>query len=299
MMMLGGLYDEPAFARQPQPAYNRTQQLDRETREVEEEQQWKARDFWIAQDLVQVDKMDQERHEVVEQIADAQARLTLHIEGEPMCWARAPAVPLPPPPLAPVQEPASFLSYWPKSSEELRHLMQHDYEPVIDVFSCLSVPEEPAEVMDSPLTGEALLNRPVASNSGFSRPHLELVREEAARVTSFNHSLAALFNGYNSETEPDQKDEEPLISITEEEPMLFGESIWIVISVTEARSNGSSLSLSSIIIMPRGAQSVPTSSASASASNVCGEVDEDELSEHESDASSGSLISVLPSDDEE
>jgi next-to-BRCA1 protein 1 len=416
------------------------EQLDREAREVEEEQQRKARDFWIAQDLAQADKMDQERREAVEQIADAQARLALHIEEEQMRWARAPAVPPPPPPPpAPVQEPASFPSYWPKSSEELRHLMQHDSEPVIDAFSRLSVQEELAEVMDSPLIGEALLNRPVASNSDFSRAHLELVREEAARVTSFNHSLAALLNGYDSETEPDKKDEEPLISITKEEPTpvptpsipdlpsvpvlapaapslapaavpvpipvpapalglratfvndltlpdgqifppgaefmkcwqmvnsggvewpagtelvyvagerlarevgepknvpigsvkvgaevelwtgelkapetpgryvsywrlrdgqgrLFGESIWIDINVTETRSNESSLSSSSIIVMPRGAQSVPTSSASASASNVRGEVDEDELSEHGSDASSGSLISVPTSDDEE
>lgn len=74
------------------------------------------------------------------------------------------------------------------------------------------------------------------------------------------------------------------------------------INVTETRSNESSLSSSSIIVMPRAAQSVPTSSASGGhgTSNVSrSEVEEDELSEHGSDASSGSLISVPTSDDEE
>ncbi|KAJ6483881.1 hypothetical protein DFH09DRAFT_1211561 [Mycena vulgaris] len=83
---------------------------------------------------------------------------------------------------------------------------------------------------------------------------------------------------------------------------LFGDSIWIDIIVMETRSNESSLSSSSIIVMPRGAQSVPTSSASGAqaASHVShGEVEEDELSEHGSDASSVSLISVPTSEDEE
>lgn len=48
--------------------------------------------------------------------------------------------------------------------------------------------------------------------------------------------------------------------------------------------------------MPRGAQSVPTSSASGMATHV---VEEDGSSEHGSDASSVSLISVPTSEDEE
>jgi len=84
------------------------------------------------------------------------------------------------------------------------------------------------------------------------------------------------------------------------EGKLFGESIWVDINV-ETGSNESSLSSSSIIVMPRGAQSVLTSSASGGqgASQVSrGEVEEDALSEH-SDASSVSLISVPTSEDDE
>ncbi|KAF7347595.1 hypothetical protein MVEN_01516400 [Mycena venus] len=516
MMMPGGLYDEPAFARQPQPSYTaysygrpqptasrfshspspspplfrdnsrsrspprrprhetwgtpamysdsdfgfdsmrqqaeqaeqqlharEMEQLEREAREFEqrEEEQRKAREFWIEQDLAQADRMARERREAIDQLAEAQARLELRVEEQQIRWS---AAAVPPIPVAAVAEP-SFPSFWPKSSEELRHLMQHDTEPAIDAFSRLSVQEEPAAVMDSPLTGEALLNRPVETptNSAaflLSQAHHELVKREEnaiaqvrSSVSSFNHSLAALLNGYESENEVEKKDEEPLVSIAKDEPSpvpiiapaapslapaavpvpipvpapvlglcatfvndvtlpdgqifppgaefmkcwqmvnsggvdwpagtelvyvagerlarevggpanvpigsvkvgaeidlwtgelkapetpgryvsywrlrdgqgkLFGESIWIDINVTETRSNESSLSSSSIIVMPRGAQSVPTSSASGGqdASNVSrGEVEEDELSEHGSDVSSGSgsLISVPTSDDEE
>ncbi|KAJ7047961.1 hypothetical protein C8F04DRAFT_1286865 [Mycena alexandri] len=43
---------------------------------------------------------------------------------------------------------------------------------------------------------------------------------------------------------------------------LFGDNIWICINVAETHLNKSSLSSSSTIVMPRGAQSVPVSSAS-------------------------------------
>jgi next-to-BRCA1 protein 1 len=59
--------------------------------------------------------------------------------------------------------------------------------------------------MDSPLTGEALLNRP-----------LEMGQASRAPVTSFNHSLAALLNGYESENE--DKEKEPLVTIIEQAP---------------------------------------------------------------------------------
>ncbi|KAF7337477.1 hypothetical protein MSAN_02220700 [Mycena sanguinolenta] len=357
----------------------------------------------LLQDLA---RADQERREAVDQITDAQARLALRIEEEQMRWVRAPTMP-PTLPTPPVNEPAfsSFSSYWPK--EELRHLMQHNNEPVIDAFSRLAVQEEPA-VMDSPLTGEALLTRTAGKD------------EDTARVTSFNHSLAALLNGYESENEspflsllppsrvlppaapslapaavpvpipvpapalglratfvndltlPDGQIFPPgaefmkcwqmvnsgsvdwpagteLVYVAgerlarevggpasvrigsvrvgaevelwtgelkapetpgryvsywrlrDDQGRLFGESIWIDINVTESRSSESSLSSSSIIVMPRGAQSVPSvpTSSATGTSNVRGEVEEDELSEHGSDASSGSLISVPTSDDEE
>jgi next-to-BRCA1 protein 1 len=58
-----------------------------------------------------------------------------------------------------------------------------------DAFASLSL-QEPA-VMDSPLTGEALLSRPAEP---------EMAQTNKA-PTSFNHSLAALLNGYESEAE--------------------------------------------------------------------------------------------------
>lgn len=287
MMMPGGLYDEPAFARQPQPSYTGysftrpqptasrfshspspspslrnnsrspspplpprhatwnaplrslyeghspvfqplrpqfQQPQELQAREVveqqqrEEEEHRKEREFWIAQDLAQADKMAQERREAMDELAEAQARLALHIEEEQMRWARpvppvaAPAVPEP-------AFPAGFRPFWPKS-EELRHLTQHDTEPAIDAFSRLSVQEEPAAVMDSPLTGEALLNRPVgnAANPDLFLQGLAKRDETTRGVTSFNHSLAALLNGYESESEAEKKNKEPLISITKEEP---------------------------------------------------------------------------------
>ncbi|KAK7007044.1 hypothetical protein R3P38DRAFT_3034986 [Favolaschia claudopus] len=503
MMMPGGLYDEPAFARQPQPqsygyyrpasrfshspspspplfrrspspvatprrvawaspvsyraAYeplypNSTPQLmqpphpvqpwatwqphttQSRREENEQDRQQDMRDEETRRRLIQ--ESQEEIYKAAEREAERHARLQL-VEEQQMRWAAAALPPTPP------TEPA-----WRKSSEELRHLMQHDTEPAINAFSRLSVQEEPAAVMDSPLTGEALLSVSAATSSAannalfhLSQAHKELTRrEEAARITPFNHSLAALLNGYDSENETEKKNEDLLVSITKEEPTpistpspvstpaiippaapslapaavpvpipvpapilglratfvndvtlpdgqifppgaefmkcwkmansgsvewpvntelvhvagerlarefngpasvlvgtvqvgeevdlwtgelkapetpgryvsywrlrdgqgkLFGDSIWIDINVTETRSNESSLSSSSIIVMPRGAQSVPASSASGGrdASTVNrGEVEEDELSEHGSDASSGSLISVPTSDDEE
>ncbi|KAJ7040345.1 hypothetical protein C8F04DRAFT_948739 [Mycena alexandri] len=280
-------------------------------------------------------------------------------------------------------QPSLFPSFWPKSSEELRHLMQHDHEPVLDAFSRLSVQEEPAAVMDSPLTGEALLNRPMEMS-------------QASKMPVFNHSLAALLNGYESENEEkepslvpvpipplglrasfvndvtlpdgqifppgaefmkcwqmvnsggvDWPAETELVYVAGErlarepggpgvvavgsvkigaevelwtgelkapesegqyvsywrlrdgEGNLFGDNIWICINVAETRSNESSLSSSSIIVMPRGAQSVPTSSASGAPGVSRGEIEEYEGSEHGSDASSVSLISVPTSEDDE
>ncbi|KAJ7651681.1 hypothetical protein DFH06DRAFT_1207790 [Mycena polygramma] len=432
MTMPGGLYDEPAFARQPQPQppYNwlftrpqptasrfshspspspspplfrnrsrsptpprlsrhavwgthampettsqwpsfegpslrqlveqQRQQLQQqlEQHQQREREEHEAREQIIAHDLALADSMAQERRQAMEQLVEAHKMLEQHVEQSQMRWA----VPAIPPIPTPAAEPA-FPSFWPKSSEDLRHLMTHD-EPAIDAFSRLSVQEEPA-VMDSPLTGEALLNRPV-----------EMAQANKAPM-SFNHSLAALLNGYDSDNEVEKETQEPLIALAEETPapaparatvsvpaapslapaavpvpipvpapalglratfvndltlpdgqifppgaefmkcwqmvnsggldwpsatelvfvagerlarepggpanvaigsckvgaqvelrpetpgrygQLFGDSIWIDINVTETRSNSneSSLSSSSIIVMPRGAQSVPT-----------------------------------------
>ncbi|KAJ6575392.1 hypothetical protein B0H19DRAFT_1254950 [Mycena capillaripes] len=508
MMMPGGLYDEPAFARQPQPSYNgysfgrpqptasrfshspspspplfrdhsrsptpprvvrqATWVLDapvqtqagswahqtqagswahyenfvslrqqaqqnaeeeaqlRQEQEQEQQRQWdhelalfmeaqreqererEAREQIIAQDLARADTMARERREAMEQLAEAHKMLEQRVEQQQQRWGAS---------VVPEAEPA-IPSFWPKSSEELRHLMTHD-EPAIDAFSRLSVQEEPA-VMDSPLTGEALLTRP-----------LEMSQANKAPITSFNHSLAALLNGYESEAEAEKETQEPLVAIDLVTPRivrapaapslapaavpvpipvpapvlglratfvndvtlpdgqifppgaefmkcwqmvnsggmdwpastelvfvagerlarevggpanvpigtvkvgaqvdlwtgelkapetpgryvsywrlrdgqgkLFGESIWIDINVTETTrsdSNESSLSSSSIIVMPRGAQSVPTSSADGQGTSRVshGEVEEDALSEHGSDASSVSLISVPTSEDDE
>ncbi|KAJ7109944.1 hypothetical protein C8R44DRAFT_883963 [Mycena epipterygia] len=441
MMMPGGLYDEPAFTRQPQPSFlpmahqygrqqptasrfshspspspplfrnhsrspspprrqatwaapehsrwnhfedimarnHQEQALERAAEEQREE---------MARDLADI--MARERREAMDQLVEAHRDLEQRVEQQQLRWSA-------PVPVPSVPEPA-FPSFWPKSSDELRHLMQHDHEPPVDSFSRLSVQQE-AAVMDSPLTGEALLNRPV-----------EMAQANKAPVTSFNHSLAALLNGYESDSEIEKELEAPVVKQEEPAPApapapvqglsasflndvtlpdgqifppgaefmkcwqvvnnggvewpaatelvyvagerlarehggpanvpigsvkvgaqvelwtgelkapevpgryvsywrlrdgqgnLFGESIWIDINVMETRSNESSLSSSSIIVMPRGAQSVPTSSASGAqgVTHVShGEVEEDGLSEHGSDASSVSLISVPSSEDEE
>ncbi|KAJ6520093.1 hypothetical protein C8R45DRAFT_808304 [Mycena sanguinolenta] len=320
------------------------------------------------------------QHEhAMDQIADAQARLALRIEEEQMRWVRAPTMPPTlPTPVATDPVFSSFSSYWPK--EELRHLMQHNNEPVIDAFSRLSVQEEPA-VMDSPLTGEALLTRTTGKDdesAPVSTPPVPVFPPAAPSlapaavpvpipVPAPALGLRATF--VNDLTLPDGQIFPPgaefmkcwqmvnsgsvdwpaateLVYVAgerlarevggpasvrigsvrvgaevelwtgelkapetpgryvsywrlrDDQGRLFGESIWIDINVTDSRSSESSLSSSSIIVMPRGAQSVPTSSATGT-SNVRGEVEEDELSEHGSDASSGSLISVPTSDDEE
>jgi len=85
---------------------------------------------------------------------------------------------------------------------------------------------------------------------------------------------------------------------------LFGDNIWIDINVEETRSSESSLSSSSIIVMPRGAQSapgssVPQSASRASTSQVEIEDLDDDDSSSDSDASSVSLISMPASDDED
>ncbi|KAJ7786588.1 hypothetical protein B0H16DRAFT_1490973 [Mycena metata] len=488
MMMPGGLYDEPVFTRQPQPAFNysfrvqpptasrfshspspspplfRTrsrsatppprarqatwapadapirleparwthfetlralreqqeraqeqQERAREQQERDQEQQQNQRDAELrAQQAARnlVDTMARERIEAMHQLEEAHRNLEQHVEEQQIRWASPAAVPVP----APAAPESLFPSFWPKSSEELRHLMQHDHEPVVDAFSRLSVQEEPAAVMDSPLTGEALLNRPTEMS-------------QASKMPVFNHSLAALLNGYESENE--EKEVEQEVEEEEEEPSvvptpvlvptpvpaiahypkpslvpvpipplglrasfvndvtlpdgqifppgaefmkcwqmvnsggvdwpaetelvyvagerlaresggpsavavgsvkigaevelwtgelkapeseghyvsywrlrdgegnLFGDNIWICINVAETRSNESSLSSSSIIVMPRGAQSVPTSSASGAPGVSRGEVEEDEGSEHDSDTSSVSLISVPTSEDDE
>ncbi|KAJ7751215.1 hypothetical protein DFH07DRAFT_745724 [Mycena maculata] len=88
---------------------------------------------------------------------------------------------------------------------------------------------------------------------------------------------------------------------------LFGDSLWIEyvscsINVAETRSNESSLSSSSIIVMPQKAQSAASGSGvqvEREALVSHGDVEEDDSSEHDSDASSVSLISVPTSEDEE
>ncbi|KAJ7459185.1 hypothetical protein B0H11DRAFT_1737394 [Mycena galericulata] len=363
MMMPGGLYDEP------------------EQRE-------------------QADTFARDRREAMAQLVEQHRVLESHVEAQQVRWC---AAAVPPVPVPAVAEPA-FPSFWPKSSNELRHLMQHDQDqeqeqehetPVVDAFSRLSVQEE-AAVMDSPLTGEALLNRPA---------EIAQANKEPPPSTSFNHSLAALLNGYESENEGD-KVEEPVIPVAKEEELtpapepafalrasfvndgtlpdgqifppgaefmkcwqmvnsgsvewpastelvyvagerlarehggpasvqvgsvkvgaevelwtgelkapespgryvsywrlrdgqgnLFGDSIWIDINVTETRSNESSLSSSSIIVMPQKAQSA-TSGVQAEAVSH-GNVEEEDGSEHGSDASSVSLISMPTSEEEE
>ncbi|KAJ7170143.1 hypothetical protein C8R46DRAFT_896701 [Mycena filopes] len=384
MMMPGGLYDEPAFARQPQPAFNYSFRVQPPT----------------------ASRFSHSPSPSPPLFRNRSPSPPLpHVEEQQIRWA-APA----PVPVSSAASDASFPSFWPKSSEELRHLMQHDHEPVVDAFSRLSVQEEPAAVMDSPLTGEALLNRPTEMS-------------QANKMPVFNHSLAALLNGYESENEKEVEEEVPtpvlvptpvpapapvalfprpaavpvpipplglrasflndvtlpdgqifppgaefmkcwqmvnsggvdwpagteLVYVAGErlarepggpgavavgsvkigaevelwtgelkapetaghyvsywrlrdgEGNLFGQNIWIAINVAETRSNESSLSSSSIIVMPRGAQSVPTSASASSAAHGVsrGEVEEDEGSEHGSDASSVSLISMPTSDDDE
>ncbi|KAJ7103265.1 hypothetical protein B0H15DRAFT_767366 [Mycena belliarum] len=344
MMMPGGLYDEPPFARQPQPSF-------------------------------------------------------LPMSHPYPTASRFSHSPSPSPPLFSSRSPtpphlsrqatwaANHTSrFWPKSSDELRHLMQHDHDAPapIDAFSRLSVQEE-AAVMDSPLTGEALLNRPI-----------EMAQASKAPVTSFNHSLAALLNAKELAPEPVVKNEVPtptpilkasfvndvtlpdgqifppgaefmkcwqmvnngnvewppsteLVYVAGErlarenggpaavavgsvkvggeielwtgelkapeapgryvsywrlrdgQGNLFGDSIWIDINVTETRNSNesSSMSSSSIIVMPRGAQSMPTASSTQEGAARVSREDDDDLSENGSDASSVSLISMPTSDDEE
>ncbi|KAF7303155.1 hypothetical protein MKEN_01279200 [Mycena kentingensis (nom. inval.)] len=349
----------------------------------------------------------QQHREEVDKLVEAHKNLEQQVEQQQLRWS-SPAV-------IPAAELAAGPSFWPKSSEELRHLVRSEYEPPSIAFSQLSVQEEPA-VMDSPLTGEALLARSGEMSQTNKKP------------TAFQHSLDALLNGYESDDQIERLQEsypvvtelpapvavpapiaEPapipatiptpptvpagpratfvdditlpdgqifppgaefmkswrmLNSGTEDWPAttelvwvagerlsrdptgpasvpvgvvkvgaevdlwtgelkapdvpgrygsywrlrdgqgnLFGDNIWIEINVEESRSSDSSLSSSSIIVMPRGAQSVPTSSIPApsisrvSTSQV--EIEDlDDDSSSESDASSVSLIS-MPSDDDE
>nr|GAT57477.1 predicted protein [Mycena chlorophos] len=408
VMMPGGLYDEPAFTRQPRP-YNapprsrfshspspspspplfnhpqRSTSPGPSSRPLT----WAApswpRESWL-KTLQLEDNLARQRKDAVDQLVEAHKSLEQHVEQQQQRWGAA-------------LEPA----FWPKSSDELRHLMRSEFEPRAMEFS-LSVPQEPA-VMDSPLTNEALLNRPQETSQANKTP------------VTFQHSLAALLNGYESENEA----HEPLVEqvpapipipVALPEPtsvaapialglratfqddltlpdgqtfppgaefmkawrmvnsggedwpastelvwvagerlargqatpgvvhigmvkvgaevdlwtgelkapeapgryvsywrlrdgngVLFGDNIWIDITVAETRSSDSSLSSSSIIMMPRGAQSVPTSSAPAisiapsQASQV--EVDENDSSDSDSDVSSVSLISMPVSEEDE
>ncbi|KAJ7293065.1 hypothetical protein C8J57DRAFT_1490530 [Mycena rebaudengoi] len=292
---------------------------------------------------------------------------------------------------APAVDPIfnTFRSYWPKSSEELRHLMQ-DQE---DAFASLSL-QEPA-VMDSPLTGEGAVEPPRGAGDGPDEQGTDLrsttrlrrclmaTRESAPVRAPTPLGLRAGFiidvtlpDGQNfppgaefmkcwkmansggvpwpAETELVYVAGEPLarehggpqnvvvgsLEVGEELDLwtgelkapetpgryvsywrlrdgqgnLFGESIWIDINVTEAtRSHGStesSLSSSSIIVMPQAAQSAGTSSVAAEAqraevgsswsqSPIVRADDDDASSEHGSDASSVSLISVPTSEDDD
>ncbi|KAJ7193347.1 hypothetical protein GGX14DRAFT_589198, partial [Mycena pura] len=336
MMMPGGLYDEPAFARQPQPTFGYRYSSMQPT---------------------------------VSRFSHSPS------PSPPLFRDRSQSPTSPIPPLRHATWAPAFL---PQPSEELRHLMQQHYHDVPDLaFSRLTVQDEEAAVMDSPLTGEALLSHPV-----------EMSQTGRGPITSFNHSLAALLNGYESENEvaqvpdlraaflddvtlPDGQNFPPgaefmkcwrvvnsgdvewpagteLVWVAGEkfarghtgpgsvsigmvkagaevdlwtgelkapevagrfvsywrlrdaEGNLFGDNIWIDINVTETRSNEQSLSSSSIIMMPRGAQSAQASSAQgASASQASrGEVEEDDVSS-DSDASSVSLISMPTSEDED
>lgn len=249
MMMPGGLYDEPAFARQPQPSFlpivhpyggrpqptasrfshspspspplfrdhSRSPSPPRLSRQAtwaaparSQDPRWNHFEEVMARRREQVeadrheqlasdmaDMLARDRREAMDQLVEAHRQLEHRVEQQQLRWS-APEVS---PPVPAVPE-APYPTFWPKSSEELRHLMQHDHDvPVVDAFSRLSVQEE-ATVMDSPLTGEALLNRPV-----------EMAQANKTPVTSFNHSLAALLNGYESEKE---EVEEPVVPAVEE-----------------------------------------------------------------------------------
>jgi len=439
MMMPGGLYDEPAFARQPQPTFGyRYSSLqptvsrfshspspspplfrDRSQSPTSpipplRHATWAPASYYPIESSAprselweqMEDKLAQDRQEAVDQLTEAHKALEHRVEQQQWRWGVSAAPPVPVP--APAAESA-FPSFLPQPSEELRHLMQQHYHDVPDLaFSRLTVQDEEAAVMDSPLTGEALLSHPV-----------EMSQTGRGPVTSFNHSLAALLNGYESENEvaqvpellaaatvapvttsdlaspapapapaaapslglraaflddvtlPDGQNFPPgaefmkcwrmvnsgdvewpagteLVWVAGEkfarghtgpgsvsigmvkagaevdlwtgelkapevagrfvsywrlrdaEGNLFGDNIWIDINVTETRSNEQSLSSSSIIMMPRGAQSAQASSAQgASASQASrGEVEDDDVSS-DSDASSVSLISMPTSEDED
>ncbi|KAF7307203.1 hypothetical protein MIND_00513900 [Mycena indigotica] len=415
-MMPGGLYEETGFARQPQPIfatrpYHHPTAVSRFSHSpspppspplFEPVQQClspvaqPALPSWVVDSSesyrrsLQIEEdLARQRREAVEQLVQAHKSLEQRVEEQQMRWT-APAV----------AEPA----FWPKSSDELRHLMRSEYEPPSIAFSNLSVQEEPA-VMDSPLTGDVMLNVGRVEEA-------EQANKSSGPVTFTTHSLAALLNGYESESEVEKIQESAVIERTtipgpepvavpslglratfqdditlpdgqifppgaefmkcwrmvnsggeewpastelvwvagerlargpgipasvpigvvkvgaeidlwtgelkapevpgryvsywrlrNEEGMLFGDNIWIDITVEETRSNESSLSSSSIIVMPRGAQSIPTSSVNvpdaqsgSSASHVEVEEDDDDSDSSESDVS---LISMPVSDDED
>ncbi|KAJ7631253.1 hypothetical protein FB45DRAFT_917981 [Roridomyces roridus] len=207
----GGLYDEPAFARQPQPwnayrnelfappqptvsrfshspspspplVHDRTHDdLSRSPSPAPPLRQatWAPVREYPRWDDDQAERLARERREAMAHLVQSTRDLENRLDAQEVLWG---AAAVPPVSVPAVPEP-SFPSFWPKSSDELRHLMHQEQElgtPVIDAFSRLTVQEEPA-VMDSPLTGEALLNPPI----------------EADKATS----LAALLNGYESESE--------------------------------------------------------------------------------------------------
>ncbi|KAJ7070776.1 hypothetical protein C8F01DRAFT_1107742 [Mycena amicta] len=210
VMMPGGLYDEPAFARQPQPIfatrpYNHVQaavsrfshspspspspplfsQPQRSPSPVRPSRQatWAGPSLERRESFLRTlqleETLSRQRREAVDQLVEAHKSLEQHVEQQQLRWGAPAAVPVPEPALP---------SFWPKSSDELRHLMRSEYEPRSIAFSQPLVQEEPA-VMDSPLTGEAMLNHPDETSQTNKTP------------VTFTHSLAALLNGYESENE--------------------------------------------------------------------------------------------------
>ncbi|KAJ7769644.1 hypothetical protein DFH07DRAFT_1005776 [Mycena maculata] len=196
MMMLGGLYDSPAFARQLQPARPVFPVYDGQYSHSHEQYpayenplfatpQPTASRFSHSPSPSPPLFRDHSRSPSPPRTMRPAMWETLRWnnfeEAQQVRWG---AAAVPPVPIPAVAEPA-FPSFWPKSSDELRHLMQNDREheheaPVVDTFSRLSVQQEEAAVMDSSLTGEALLRR------------VEMMQANMAPVTSSN--LAVLLS---------------------------------------------------------------------------------------------------------
>ncbi|KAJ6621136.1 hypothetical protein B0H10DRAFT_2215397 [Mycena sp. CBHHK59/15] len=116
----------------------------------------------------EADSMARERQQALDELAVAHRMLEQRLEQHQQQWTvPAPVSVLVPAAPEPV-EPNGFPGYWLKSSEDLRHLME--VPAVEEGFSQLSL--------------------------GGRSPRR---RDGKAPVVSFNHSLAALLNGYESE----------------------------------------------------------------------------------------------------